>query len=160
VVVRDITERKKTEDLVQQSLRRVIALRDINNAVMSTLDLQQVLDFLLEKIEQFFPYPIASTVRLFNRDKRLAYLACRNINDEAQVELTITIRDSGPGIGPEVLPDIFRPFFSTKKGKGMGLGLSICERIMKTHRGRISVESRPGEGTTFYLHFPVPAVKE
>ena len=81
-------------------------------------------------------------------------------NDEAQVELTIAICDTGPGIGPELLPDIFRPFFSTKKGKGMGLGLSICERIMKTHRGRISVESRPGEGTTFYLHFPVPEVKE
>jgi PAS domain S-box-containing protein len=81
-------------------------------------------------------------------------------NDAAQFELTIAICDTGPGIGPEVLPDIFRPFFSTKKGKGMGLGLSICERIMKTHRGRISVESRPGEGTTFYLHFPVPEVKE
>ena len=81
-------------------------------------------------------------------------------NDEALFELTIAICDTGPGIGPELLPDIFRPFFSTKKGKGMGLGLSICERIMKTHRGRISVESRPGEGTTFYLHFPVPEVKE
>jgi len=81
-------------------------------------------------------------------------------NDEALFELTIAICDTGPGIGPELLPDIFRPFFSTKKGKGMGLGLSICERIMKAHRGRISVESRPGEGTTFYLHFPVPEMKE
>jgi PAS domain S-box-containing protein len=81
-LVRDITERKKAEELVQKSLRRVSALRDINNAIMSTLDLQEVLDFLLERIEQFFPYPIATTVRLFNQDKELEYLLCRNIRQE------------------------------------------------------------------------------
>jgi signal transduction histidine kinase len=81
-MLRDITERRKVEGLVQKGLRRVTALRDINNAVMSTLDLQQVLDYLLEQIEPFFPYPIASAVRLFNQDKKLEYLACRNIRPE------------------------------------------------------------------------------
>jgi PAS domain S-box-containing protein len=81
-------------------------------------------------------------------------------NGQTPSELTIAISDTGPGIDPELLPDIFRPFVTTKKGKGMGLGLSICERIMKAHRGRIEVESTPGKGTTFYLRFPVAEVKE
>ena len=42
--------------------------------------------------------------------------------------------------------------------QGLGLGLFICERIMETHKGRISVESAPGSGATFYLHFPLAEV--
>ena len=70
-------------------------------------------------------------------------------------ELTLAVSDTGVGIESAALPKIFRSFFTTKQKKGMGLGLSICERIMKAHGGRISVESAPGKGTTFYLHFPL-----
>jgi len=81
-------------------------------------------------------------------------------NDDrlARRELIITVSDTGGGIDSEVKANIFRPFYSTKKGKGMGLGLYICERIMETHKGRISVESAPGSGATFYLHFPLTEV--
>ena len=75
-------------------------------------------------------------------------------------ELTIAVSDTGIGIGPESVRNIFRPFFTTKKKKGMGLGLSICERIMKIHGGRISVESTRGVGTTFYLHFPLTEARD
>jgi two-component system NtrC family sensor kinase len=81
-LLRDISQRREAEELIQKGLQRMTVLRDINNAVMSTLDLEQVLDYLLEKIEPFFPYPIASAVRLFNQDKKLEYLACRNIRPE------------------------------------------------------------------------------
>ena len=74
---------------------------------------------------------------------------------ESHSELTIAVSDTGTGVDPESMPNIFRPFFSTKKKKGMGLGLSICEGILKAHGGRISVESTWGNGTTFYLHFPL-----
>jgi len=74
--------------------------------------------------------------------------------------LTIAVSDTGIGIGPESVRNIFRPFFTTKKKKGMGLGLSICERIMKIHGGRISVESTRGVGTTFYLHFPLTEARD
>ncbi|MBI1822567.1 MAG: hypothetical protein HYR80_00390, partial [Nitrospirae bacterium] len=63
--------------------------------------------------------------------------------------------DTGSGIQPNDLPKIFRTFFTTKQTKGMGLGLSICESIMKGHGGRMAVESSPGKGTIFYLYFPV-----
>lgn len=76
----------------------------------------------------------------------------------ARRELIIAVSDTGAGIDSELQANIFRPFYSTKKGKGMGLGLYICERIMETHKGRISVESAPGKGATFYLHFPLAEV--
>ena len=69
--------------------------------------------------------------------------------------LTITVSDTGLGIHPEAMPHIFRPFFTTKKKRGTGLGLSVCDRIIKAHGGSISVESSPGSGTTFFLNFPV-----
>jgi two-component system cell cycle sensor histidine kinase/response regulator CckA len=67
----------------------------------------------------------------------------------------ITVADSGFGIDETDLPKIFNPFFSAKKGRGMGLGLSISERIIKNHRGKIGLESQPGTGTTFKIHLPL-----
>jgi PAS domain S-box-containing protein len=75
-------------------------------------------------------------------------------------ELIIAVSDTGAGIPKENMTKIFRPFFSTKQKKGMGLGLSICERIVEAHGGRIIVESEPGTGTTFYLHFPLTEAKQ
>jgi PAS domain S-box-containing protein len=66
----------------------------------------------------------------------------------------LVVRDTGPGIPPDVLPRIFDPFFTTKP-RGTGLGLSISYGIVRDHRGTVDVESRPGEGTTFILAFPV-----
>ncbi|MBI5042977.1 MAG: cache domain-containing protein [Nitrospirae bacterium] len=70
--------------------------------------------------------------------------------------ITIRFSDTGPGIAPENLNRIFDPFFTTKGvGKGTGLGLSISYGIIKEHGGRISVASKPGEGTTFIIELPV-----
>jgi signal transduction histidine kinase len=69
---------------------------------------------------------------------------------------TLTIRDNGPGIAPEHLDKIFDPFFTTKDvGEGMGLGLSICYRIVQDYGGRICVRSEPGEFCEFRLEFPI-----
>jgi C4-dicarboxylate-specific signal transduction histidine kinase len=74
---------------------------------------------------------------------------------ELDGESVITIRDNGEGILPENLSKIFDPFFTTKDvGAGMGLGLSICYRIMQQHRGRIDVRSEPGRYSEFKLSFP------
>jgi PAS domain S-box-containing protein len=69
--------------------------------------------------------------------------------------LTLVVSDTGEGIHPEILPHIFQPFFTTKKKRGTGLGLSVCERIMKTHGGTIRVESSLENGSTFFLQFPL-----
>lgn len=67
----------------------------------------------------------------------------------------VTIKDAGHGIDQAALDHIFDPFFTTKEeGAGTGLGLSIVYGAVKTHRGDIKVNSRPGEGTSFVMKFP------
>jgi signal transduction histidine kinase len=66
----------------------------------------------------------------------------------------VTVSDTGRGIPPEHLPNIFRPFYTTK-GNGTGLGLSLARRIVEEHHGQISVESSSGKGTTFSVLLPV-----
>jgi C4-dicarboxylate-specific signal transduction histidine kinase len=68
---------------------------------------------------------------------------------------TLKVRDNGIGIGAEHLDKIFDPFFTTKDvGEGMGLGLSICYRIVQECDGRISVRTEPGKFCEFSLEFP------
>jgi len=70
--------------------------------------------------------------------------------------LEISITDTGIGITEESKKRIFDPFFTTKKmGEGTGLGLPICEKIIKEHSGRIEVESEVGKGSTFSIFIPV-----
>ncbi|HXH82796.1 MAG TPA: ATP-binding protein, partial [Candidatus Tectomicrobia bacterium] len=65
----------------------------------------------------------------------------------------LTVRDTGPGIPPDVLPRIFDPFFTTKP-EGTGLGLAVSYGIVRDHQGTVDVQSAPGRGTTFTLTFP------
>jgi signal transduction histidine kinase len=70
-------------------------------------------------------------------------------------DVVIRIADTGVGMTPEVQRRIFEPFFTTKAvGEGTGLGLSISYGIVERHRGRLSVESSPGAGTTFTIRLP------
>ncbi len=68
----------------------------------------------------------------------------------------ISVSDTGRGIAPEHLPNIFRPFYTTK-GNGTGLGLSLARRIVEDHRGHIEVESALGQGTKFTVFLPAEA---
>ena len=73
----------------------------------------------------------------------------------------VTVSDTGTGIAQEHIERIYDPFFTTKTGsrdgqrRGTGLGLSVTYGIIQEHAGKIRVESRPGEGTIFYLEFPM-----
>src|SRR3989454_2289356 len=75
--------------------------------------------------------------------------------------VSVMVSDTGSGIAQEHVHRIYDPFFTTKsepregQGKGTGLGLSVTYGIIQEHAGKIRVESHPGEGTTFYLEFPL-----
>ena len=66
---------------------------------------------------------------------------------------SVVVSDSGRGISPQNLPNIFRPFFTTK-GNGTGLGLSLARRIVEEHHGRIEVTSVVGKGSQFEVFLP------
>jgi len=71
----------------------------------------------------------------------------------------ITVADEGKGILPEHLPNIFRPFFTTK-GHGTGLGLSLARRTVEAHGGSIDVASEVGKGTQFIVRLPIAREKQ
>lgn len=77
-----------------------------------------------------------------------------NANDQE-----VVVRDTGPGIAPEVVDKLFTPFLTTKKG-GMGIGLSISQSIIEAHEGRLWAEPNPGGGTTFRFLLPVQSSGE
>jgi PAS domain S-box-containing protein len=68
----------------------------------------------------------------------------------------VSFADDGCGVPPEIIDRIFDPFFTTKAvGEGTGLGLGIAHQIVTLHAGVITVQSTPGEGTTFRVHIPL-----
>ncbi len=70
--------------------------------------------------------------------------------------VTISVRDNGRGIPPEFIADIFEPFFTTKEGEsGVGLGLPVVFGIATRHHGTVTVESKPGAGTVFFVRLPL-----
>jgi len=70
--------------------------------------------------------------------------------------VAIILQDDGPGIPPEILPNIFDPFYTTKRpGRGTGLGLSICKAILREHNGNVEATSGPGGGAIFTVTLPV-----
>jgi PAS domain S-box-containing protein len=89
-------------------------------------------------------------------------ITCENIKSNSKEDfllppmhryVKITITDSGSGIHQEVVDSIFDPYFSTKE-EGSGLGLAVTHSIVKKHDGHITVDSRPGQGTTFTIYLP------
>jgi two-component system sporulation sensor kinase A len=76
-------------------------------------------------------------------------------------EVEITFEDTGAGLSPQELEQIFQPFYSTKEGaKGLGLGLPICQKIVERHGGRLMVASRPPKGTKVSIFLPQAVHKE
>ncbi|QDV24314.1 sensor histidine kinase [Aureliella helgolandensis] len=123
-----------------------VSLEDVPAVLGSASDLQRVIVNLLVNARQATPEQGQVRVSL--------------TTDPATNEVLMTIRDTGTGIPPQVLPKIFEPFFSTKLGPdstgkgGTGVGLSSCKETIDAHKGRIRVESTVGKGTAFMIRLP------
>ncbi|MEZ4524786.1 MAG: PAS domain S-box protein [Desulfobacterales bacterium] len=87
---------------------------------------------------------------------------CTDVQDCAEIwglnpgkYVQLRVRDTGHGIDPSIMPNIFDPYFTTKEeGKGTGLGLAVVQGIVKNHGGKIKIASTPGSGTCFEIYFP------
>jgi len=87
------------------------------------------------------------------------WVRSRMVPEISSVQLEV--QDDGVGIPNEILPNLFEPFVTTKeKGHGVGLGLAISKGVAERHRGRIDVESKPGQGTKFTITLPVDVYAE
>ncbi|WP_430511970.1 sensor histidine kinase [Pannonibacter phragmitetus] len=92
-------------------------------------------------------------------------LACEDAEETGHSGVRFTVADTGTGMSAEVQARIFEPFFTTRpapgsssgtgsSATGSGLGLSICQKLVERQNGRITVQSTPGEGTTFMIFLP------
>ena len=75
--------------------------------------------------------------------------------DTEAERVRVIVGDNGEGMAPETIAEIFNLFVSTKGARGTGLGLTVSRKILREHGGDIRVTSRPGEGSTFVLEFPL-----
>ena len=75
-------------------------------------------------------------------------------------KVRVIVEDNGPGIPAEQIQWLFKPFVSTKKSRGTGLGLPVSEKIVHEHGGRIDVCSSPEQGSRFTLEIPAVAAEE
>jgi two-component system NtrC family sensor kinase len=141
-------------DLARRSLKLVrnqLELADIAAVVQAPDDLPPV-RMNPHQIEQVLVNVYTNAIKAMPQGGTLS-VECGLANEGESV--TVTVRDTGVGIPPEILPRIFDPFFTTSDvGGGTGLGLSVSYGIVKRHGGSIDAESRPGSGTAFTISLP------
>jgi len=74
--------------------------------------------------------------------------------DAEEAKVVVVVSDNGPGIAPDQVESLFRPFVSHKSSRGTGLGLPVSQKILGEHGGRILLDSTPGKGSRFTLEIP------
>lgn len=133
---------------VAQLVRDVLARSDMNaiHVEQQAADIEIVADPV--QIRQVLSNLVTNAIQAMPDGGRLSVGARRENG-----EIKIVVQDTGSGIPPELLQKIFQPLFTTK-AKGIGLGLAVCESLVRANGGKITVVSTPGEGSTFTVHLP------
>jgi signal transduction histidine kinase len=147
------------------NMKRVFArdlFENLHHLMQPTLDQKRIeLDILLldpdlsldadtNLIEQVLINLVVNAIEAVkDREEPLITLSA---NAGSNGRAVIKVADNGAGMSPEVMENIFIPFFSTKKN-GSGIGLSLCKQILLLHKGNIQVQSVEGTGSAFSLHF-------
>ncbi len=145
--------------LIKSSLRLVQNVLHVSG-IESQLDLQEELPLVFideDKIQGVLVNLVTNAIQSMSPG---GTLSIRTKFTKYSDHIVIEIEDTGAGISPEFLSNIFDPFFSTKGTQGTGLGLSISYGIIKRHNGKIYAKSDVGVGSTFTIELPIYASKE
>ena len=145
--------------------RENYAVADLVNRVIRTLSLEadfRAISFDIQIPERTYAFldPMLVEQILWNlfqnaRDAMSNKGLIKVIAVTEEKFVNLTIEDNGPGMDPDLLSKIFKPFFTTKT-QGTGLGLPITKRIMEAHGGDVRITSEVGKGASIVLHFPKP----
>jgi CheY-like chemotaxis protein len=126
----------------------------------NTVQLQQALTNVINNAWQSMPNQtgrITLTHQLVTLNAELTGRAGQSVPEGRYSVVAIT--DNGQGMDAVTLDRVFEPFFTTRPGKGNGLGMPVVHGIMKSHDGGVMLQSDPGKGTTVYLYFPVQSAQ-
>ena len=137
----------------------VSAFRTQADAAGVNLKIQADVDGLVlaidpERIRQVLSNLIANALRYTPREGFIHVRYSATSSDERKFA-DIFVEDTGVGVAPEVLPQIFNRFYKSRDSSGSGLGLPIARHLVEAHGGSISAESQPGQGTTMHIRLPV-----
>jgi len=128
-------------------VRLQLALEPATHAVeIDPARIRQVINNLLFNALRYTPRGRGVTIALTQQ------------TEEGRGWAVVSVQDEGPGIAPDDLPHVFDRFYKTADSRGMGLGLAIAKHIVEAHGGRISVSSRPGEGTRTSFSLPAESL--
>jgi signal transduction histidine kinase len=146
-------------ECVQQACRLAAGTYEPGARPMIHIDAGVVIKGNSTQISQLFINLIQNAHDACSSRQSSDYVPAITIEAAVQEEqVSVTIEDTGIGISGEIIDKIFDPFFTTKDvGKGMGLGLSICHAITKSHGGHLNVRSVGGKGTKVIVTLPVVA---
>jgi len=133
----------------------------INQSLFHNIKIEKKIDDTLPtivadetKLKQVFLNIILNAAQAMEGSGRLIITTTKD-----KKYIKIRIQDTGPGIPPEVMANLFSPFFTTKE-KGTGLGLAISYGIIERHKGKIDVETELGKGTIFTINLPLEAKED
>ena len=141
------------QTLLQRSLELIRAEAGDNGIEASLAIGEDVLPVLgdVDRLQQVIMNVLLNGMQAMEHGGRLQ-ISARNLQGRSEVELRIS--DTGKGIAPELLSQVFYPYFTTKKG-GTGIGLAISQKLVADHNGSIEIESEQGRGTAVVIRLPV-----
>jgi signal transduction histidine kinase len=151
--------KKESTDLTVLIGETVSAFRTQADAAGVIMDVRgttgmPLLDLDPERMRQVLSNLIANALRYTPRDGSIHVdYGTANIGNEKRA--VVTVEDTGVGIAPDILPNVFNRFYKSRDSSGTGLGLPIARHLVEAHGGTITAESEPGKGTIVRIALPV-----
>jgi signal transduction histidine kinase len=163
-VVKNLLEFSRAQDFCLREIQLsevvkkavLLAKSQVPPNIAMTIDIPEDLVFHVDvqRMQEVFINLIINAAQAIERQGEIAINATM---DFPAKEVVIEVRDTGSGISEHNQAKIFDPFFTTKEeGQGTGLGLSVVYGIIQKHQGTITVQSSPGQGTSFFIRLPFP----